>query len=85
MAQAAKHGAQGGSAVAVDENLVADVVRTPHLQAEPAGERLEPHSDVHVQAPFRRHLAVSLLERVMLRAARQASSASAFRLTLGFC
>lgn len=59
-------------------DIARDLLRQPMTPAlardaaHAAGERLEPHNDVHVQAPFRRHLAVSLIERVMLQAAAAA-------------
>lgn len=44
--------------------------------AHQVSAELEPHSDVHVQAPFRRHLARVLLQRVLTQAAQGASQAS---------
>jgi CO/xanthine dehydrogenase FAD-binding subunit len=38
-------------------------------------EQLDPHNDVHVQAPFRRHLARVLLQRVLTQAAERAAQA----------
>ncbi len=43
--------------------------------AHAVSAQLDPHSDVHVQAPFRRHLASVLLERVLNQAAERARAA----------
>ena len=42
--------------------------------AHAASEELDPQSDIHVQAPFRRHLAKVLIQRVIQRAAQRAQS-----------
>ena len=43
--------------------------------AQAMGEQIDPHNDVHVQAPFRRHLARVLLARVLTQAAQRAQNA----------
>jgi CO/xanthine dehydrogenase FAD-binding subunit len=42
--------------------------------AQAAAARCDPGSDMHAQAPYRRHLAAALLERVLLQAAAEAAA-----------
>lgn len=56
------------------QQLIGQLPTQDHLQAlaHTVANALDPHNDVHVQAPFRRHLARELLVRVMTQATQRA-------------